>query len=184
MTDLKKIKEKTTETAEFLKELGAYLDDNFLVEGYTLSQWKKYFKIELPEDVSFPVIVEKAKEITSKYQKAAYYRDKQNVQMNILEQSESEEYGKAYNHARIENERKFNKPLAAESCKMAAADTPKVKGLKDAIATQGVIRDFWVKTCSTLVEVRKLLEQMGYALSADARLNKDFVVTGDKDGSR
>ena len=179
LTEIEKIKTRYKDTSEFLKNLDQYIAENFIVEGSTMLEWKKHFRIELPpaDNISFLVIVEKAKEIFEKYQRAAYFRDKQTVQMNILKQSKLEKYHDAYNDARLENERKHGKQLAAKSCEVAAIVA--TKNLEDAINTQSVIRDFWVKTCETLVEMRKLIDQMGYALSADAKLNKDFIVKGE-----
>jgi hypothetical protein len=120
------------------------------------------------------VIVDLASQIFKLYQTASYFRDKQTIQMAVLEQTKSDKYNTAYNTARTENEIKFGKPLAADSCKVAA--TLEVKELEGAIANQKVVRDFWKKTCDTLSELRKLVELMGYALSSDSRVNKDMVV--------
>jgi len=181
MNKMDNIKNRHKDTSAFLKELDNYITNNFIIEGDTLLQWKKHFHVKLPpaDEITFGTIVEKSKEIAEKYQRAAYFRDKQHVQMNILEQSKLETYNDAYNYARTENEKKFNKPLAAESCKVAA--TVAIKHLEDAVNTQSVIRDFWVKTCTTLVEIRKLIEQMGFALSGDAKLNKDIYISGNKE---
>ena len=71
--------------------------------------------------------------------------------------------------------------LAAESCKVAA--TLAVGDLENAISNQKVIHSFWVKTCDTLTEMRKLLELVGYALAGDARVQRDIVIRGDGSGN-
>jgi hypothetical protein len=99
--------------------------------------------------------------------------------MTILEQAKFEKYHTAYQAARSRTEKEFGKPLAAESCKVEA--TLATKHLEDAIANQKVIKDFWNKTCETLTELRKLVEVMGYALSGDAKVSRDFVVRTRED---
>jgi len=181
MSDISKIVKKLNDTSEFLEKLGVYLDENFKIagltgEGYSIEEWKIHFLVKIPDEVTFPVLVKLAAEVFEKYQRAAYFRDKQTIQMSIMEQTKSEKFNGAYQNARHENEQKFGKPLAAESCKIAA--TLATKELDDAISNQKVVRDFWNKTCDTLTELRKLLELMGYALSGDARINRDFIVKG------
>jgi hypothetical protein len=142
-----------------------------------IEQWKEYFLIKIPDEINFSTVIEVASQIFEKYQRAAYFRDKQTVQMSILEQAKVEKYHTAYQAARNKNEREFGKPLAAESCKTAA--NLATLDLEDAISNQRVIRDFWNKTCDTLTELRKLLELMARALSGDAYISRDFVVKGN-----
>jgi len=182
MSDMSRISSKLKDTTEFLNKLSGYLDENFKIfgvtgKGYSVEEWKEYFLIDIPDEITFPVLIDLAAQVFEKYQKAAYFRDKQSIQMSILEQTKAEKYHSAYQSARTENEQKFGKPLAAESCKVSA--TLATKELEDAISNQKVVRDFWNKTCDTLTELRKLLELMGYALSGDARINRDFVVRGN-----
>jgi len=182
MKDMGRIASKLKDTQEFLEELSHYLDDNFKIcgvtgKGYSIEEWKALFHVKIPDEITFPVLVKLAAEVFDKYQQAVYFRDKQMVQMSIMEQTHKEKHHSAYQAARNENEQKFGKPLAAESCKIAA--TLATKELDDAISNQKVTKDFWQKTCETLTELRKLLELMGYALSSDARVNRDFVVRGN-----
>ncbi len=172
-----KIAKKLQETQEFCTAVKGHLDENFLVEGKKIVEWKKYFKIDIPDEMSFASIVNLGQEIWIKYQRAAYFRDAQQVQLAIMEQSKSDKYNTTYNDLRADTQQKTGKPLAAESCKIAA--TLAVSELDNAISNQKVIHTFWVKTCDTLTELRKLLELMGYALSSDARIQKDFVVRGE-----
>ena len=171
------IKKTLDDTQEFLDGLGKFIDENFLIEGKTIVAWRKYFKIEMPskdEDITFHTLVGLSREIIEKYQKAAYFRDKQTIQLTVLEQSKFDTYHKEYQKVRTETEAKFNKPLAAESCKVHA--TLATMELEAALSTQKVVRDFWAKTCDTLTELRKLVEILGYALSADAKAQRDFVI--------
>jgi hypothetical protein len=179
MKDMERISKKLKNTNEFLEKLGKYLDENFRLTGssgkqYTVEDWKKFFHIDIPDEINFMVIVNLAAEIFDKYQKASYFRDKQIIQMSILEQSRSDKYNTAYQIARTTNEEKFNKPLAAESCKVAA--TLAVKDLEDAISNQKVIKDFWNKTCDTLTELRKLVEVICRALSGDSYIQRDTII--------
>ena len=168
MSDLEQLKEEQKETMEFLGGLSKHIETNFVVEGKTLAEWKREFFIKLPDpdNITFPIIVATAADIVYKYQKAAYFRDKQNIECGILKQNKIDSFNIAFQNAKLEAEKKFNKSPAAEKCRVEA--TLAIKHLEDAIATQEVIRGFWVKTCETLVEMRKLVESIGYALGADA----------------
>jgi hypothetical protein len=177
-----RIAKRLRETQKFCSAVKEHLDENFLVEGKTMLEWKKHFLVEIPEDVTFQAIVNLGQEVWTKYQRAAYFRDSQQVQLAIMEQSKSDKYNTTYNDLRAETQQKTGKPLAAESCKIAA--TLAVKELDSAIANQKVIHTFWVKTCDTLTELRKILELMGYALSGDARIQRDFVIKGEHNGQR
>jgi hypothetical protein len=180
MESIEKITNKLKSTQEFCGVVKDHLKDNFLVEGKTMKQWKKYFKIDIPDDISFPTVVNISQEIWMKYQRAAFFRDSQQVQLAIMEQSKSDKYNIVYNNLRSDTQLKTGKPLAAESCRIAA--TLEVKDLDNAIANQKVIHTFWVKTCDTLTELRKLLEVMSYALSGDARIQRDMVIKSEFKG--
>jgi len=179
MDSVDKIAKRLKNTQEFLDALGSHLDKNFGLIGEsgrrkTIKEWKKFFHIKIPDEINFMTIVDLASDIFDKYQTASYYRDKQIIQMSILEQSKTDKYNSAYQNARKQNEIKFGKPLAADSCKIAAS--LEIKDIEDAIQNQAVVKDFWVKTCQTLTELRKLLECMARALSGDAYVHKDFIV--------
>jgi len=171
------IARKLQGTQEFCDAVAVHLKTNFFVEGKTMEHWKKYFKVDIPDNIAFENIIGLSQEIWMKYQRAAYFRDSQQVQLAIMEQSKSDRYNTTYNDIRSDTQEKTGRPLAAESCKIAA--TLAVKDLDGAISNQKVIHNFWVKTCDTLVELRKLLELMGYALSGDARIQRDMVIRGD-----
>ena len=171
------IAKKLKETQEFCAVIEKHLAENFLVENKTLKEWKTYFKVDIADDINFATLVSIGQEIWMKYQRAAYFRDSQQVQLAIMEQSKSDKYNTEYNFVRRDTQERTGKPLAAESCKIAAILA--VKDLDSAIANQKVIHDFWVKTCQTLTELRKLLELMSYALSGDARIQRDLVIRGD-----
>lgn len=178
MSSTQEIAQKLKETQEFCSIVKDHLNKNFLVEGKTMAEWKTYFAVKIPEDITFQTIVNLGQEIWMKFQRAAYFRDSQQVQLAIMEQTKSDKYNTTYNDLRARTQQETGKPLAAESCKIAA--TLAVKELDSAISNQRVIHTFWVKTCDTLVELRKLLELMGYALSGDARIQRDFVIKGDR----
>ena len=178
MNNLDALTKKLETAQEFTTQVEKYLDENFLVEGKTLRQWRAHFFIKIPDDINLGTLVDLAAQIWTKYQEAAYYRDKQHTQLAIMEQTKLDKYNEAYRDARRENEREHGKPLAAESCKVEA--TLAVKDLENAIRNQKVVKDFWAKSCETLTEMRKLLEIIGRALGADAYINKEFVV---KNGS-
>lgn len=175
--ELNRIKKRQQEIAEFLKELNIFVQENVIIEGSTILEWRKYFKVEIPNEITFVTLIDLSREIAEKFQRAAYLRDKEVIQFSLLEQQKFDTYHKAYNDVRVQTQQETGKPLAAESCKIHAT----LAANKDeyAIATQKVIKDFWVKTCDSLTELRKLVELMGYALSADARVQRDFVVRGD-----
>jgi hypothetical protein len=174
-------KERLTSSLEFLTETEKHINEVLKVSGsnnklFTLAEWKRYFYINIPEDITYQTIIDLGREIAIKYQEASYYRDLSTVTTSIIEQDMTIQYNNAYQAARIENETKFSKPLAADSCKIAA--TIAIKDIDDPLNVQKVIRDFWVKTCNTLVEVRKQVEILGYALAGDSRTNRDFVIKG------
>lgn len=184
--DTENIKGRLEDTQEFLSELNGYLDENFKIigrsgKGYSIDTWREHFVVKIPptEEITFPTLIQLSAEIFKKYQEAAFYRDKQGVQMTVLEQSKFEKYHTAYQSARNRTEKAFGKPLAAESCKVEA--TLATKHLEDAIANQKVIKDFWNKTCETLTELRKLIEIMSYSLSGDAKVSRDFVVRTNRE---
>lgn len=175
MTESKEtILKRLNDTQDFCTEVEKHLEDNFLVNGKTIMAWKKYFKIDIPKDINFITIVSIVQEIWDKYQTAATFRDKQQVHLAIMEQAKSDKYNTEYNYARISTQAETGKPLAAESCKIAA--TLAVKDIDGAISNQKVIHGFWVKTCDTLTELRKLLEIASYAISGDAKAQRDIVI--------
>jgi hypothetical protein len=177
MSDLDSLKKRQKEISEFLQGVKTHLNNNFEIEGKTILEWRKFFTIEIPEEVTFAVLVELSKEIAYKYQRAAYFRDNEMVQSAFIDQSKFEKYYETYNDVRVSTQQKTGKPLAAESCKVAAILA--TKNFESGMTQQKAIKDFWIKTCDVLTEMRKLVELMGYALSSDARVQRDFVVRGD-----
>jgi hypothetical protein len=163
---------------QFNRELGAFLYKNFIINDKTIADWKRHFHIEIPEEVSFPLLIKKSAEIARKYQEATFFRERQMIQLAILEQAQTSKFNIAYNDAREHHQREFGKPLAAESCKAAASLV--IKDIEEAISNQRVVSDFWNKTCLSLIEMRKHLELMGHALAAEARAGRDFVFKGEE----
>jgi hypothetical protein len=179
--DLNKIKTSVKDTLEFVKTVREYLNTKFGVLGpkdkvKTIEEWKNYFKIKIPEHISLPQLVELSAATANKYQEASDFRERETTTLAILEEARQDKYYTVYNHTRRESEAKFNKPLAAESCKNAAL--LEVKELEQAINTQKVTKDFWSKTCESLTEVRKHLELISYALGAEIRSQRDIVIKG------
>jgi len=163
---------------EFNAALNDYLNDNLKFGDKSPKEWKKYFRVKIPDEITFPVLIKLAAEIFEKYQIAAMLRDKETIQLTIIEQSRIDKYNMAYQQAQDESRQKFKKNLAAKSCEIAADLA--TKDIEDAISHQKIAKDFWKGTCDTLTELRKLLESMGYALSNDVRVNRDFNIRGEK----
>lgn len=178
MESLDTLAKKLNETQEFCRAVEGHLNENFLIEGKTMKAWKKYFKVDIPEELNFSTVILLVQDIWIKYQQAAHYRDSQQVQLAIMEHTSKDKYHTAYENIRSKTQRETGKPLAQKSCEVHA--TLAIKELEAAISSQKVIHTFWVKTCDTLTELRKLLEVVGYALSGDARINRDFNIRGDK----
>lgn len=176
MESINILAKKLENTQEFCGAVESHLKTNFLIEGKTMTAWKTYFKIDIPDNIDLHAIVLMASEIWDKYQRAAHYRDSQQVQLAIMEQSKSDKYNTQYNSIRAATQEETGKPLAAESCKIHA--TLAVKDLDAAISNQKVIHTFWVKTCDTLTEMRKLLEIIGYAVGADIKTQRDINIRG------
>lgn len=176
--DIARISQKVKDAQEFNNVLSQHLKDNLRFNGKSAQEWKKYFKVNIPDEVNPITLVELNKELFRKYQEAAAYRDQQNIQLTILSQSKTDKYNAAFHKARMDHQKEYKKNLSAESCKVVA--TLAIKDIEDAISNQSIAKDFWKSTCDTLTELRKLLEAMGYALSADARLNNNFNVYENK----
>ena len=174
MQSVETLAKRLEETQEFCSSVEEHLEENFLIEGKTMKAWKKYFLIAIQDNLDFQAVIDLAQEIWIKYQQAAHFRDSQQVQLAIMEQTKSDKYNTEYNHVRSKTQEETGKPLAAESCKIAA--TLAVKDLDSAISNQKVVHTFWVKTCDTLVEMRKLLELISYAVSGDERIQKEINV--------
>ena len=179
MTSVEQLASKLKATQEFTSAVEKYLDENFLIEGKTTRQWKGKFFIKIPSEITFPTVVNLATQIWNNFQEASYYRDKQITQLAIMEQTKLDKYNEAYQVARMQSVKDHGKPMAAESCKIEAIIV--VQDLENAINNQKVVKDFWVKTCQTLTEMRKLLEIIGHALAGDSRVSRDFVIkTGER----
>lgn len=176
MESINTLAEQIKETQEFCKAVQDHLDENFIIEGKTMKAWKAYFQIKIPEELNFPIIIHIVKEIWDKFQYAAFFRDSQQVQLAIMEQTKSDRFHTAWENIRSSTQVKTGKPLGVDSCKIHA--TIAVKEIDAAIANQKVIHTFWVKTCDTLTELRKLLELAGRCLSGDAYANKDITIRG------
>jgi hypothetical protein len=172
--NIEAIEARVGEAQEFNTALAEHLGKNFFIDGKTMVQWKKHFYVDIPEEVNFSSLVKLSAEVSRKYQEAAYHRDKQGTQLILLEQAKDDKYHDSYHSVRREHEEKFGKTLSAESCRVAA--TLASKDLDNVISNQKIIKDFWAKTCETLVETRKHLELIGWALSADLKLNKEIIV--------
>lgn len=176
MKEIETITKQFNASQDFNKQLSSYLDKNLKFGDKSPKEWKQYFYVKLPSRIEFANLVEISAELFNKYQQASSFRDKETMQLTILEQSRIDKFHTAYQSVRDDHEKKFNKALAAKSCEVSA--NLAVKDLEDAISNQKVAKDFWKTTCDCLTELRKLLEMMGYALSNDARVSRDFNVFG------
>jgi hypothetical protein len=182
MLDEEEVLQRIEDIQEFTSKLNDHIETTFRIDNKTLKQWKSELKIKFPEDINFHTIIELSKDIAKKFQIASYYRDRQTVYSNVLEQTKTEKYNKAYQTAQDSSRKDFGKNLAADSCKIAASI--EIQDLENVINTQRVVKEFWIKTCDTLSEMRKHVEIISYALSADSRIQRDVVVTNYKGESR
>lgn len=173
---IERLAERLSNTQEFCQIVEKHIEDNFIIEGKSMVEWKRHFYIQIPENLDFHAVVMLAADLWSKCQEVARYRDAQQVQLAIMEQSKSDKYLTEYNAIRASTQAESGRPLAADSCKVHA--TLAVKELDGAIGNQKVVHSFWVKTYDTLTEMRKLLEIIGYAVSADLKLNQEINIRG------
>lgn len=171
--------QQVKDSQEMCDKLSVYLDENFMIEGKTIRDWKKHFWINILADIKFSDIVKLGTEVSKKYQEAAFYREKGTISLNVLEQTQADRYNIAYQQTRSKHEEEYGKTLAARSCEVSAELA--IKAIKDAVAHQKVARDFWNRTCDTLVEVRKILEMHGKCLATDIRAERDFVFQAKKE---
>lgn len=164
----------------FNRDLRTYLMENFLIEGRTMTQWKRHFYMNIPDDMNFATVVRLTQEIAKKYQEAARFRDEFTVQLAVLEQSRQPRFSEAWNNVRNQfTAENPGKTLAADSCRAAA--NVELQDLDAAITNQKIVKDFWTDTCKTLVEMRKNVEIIGRALAGDSWTQRDMVVrTGDR----
>lgn len=182
MEGIEKIAKQFNDAQEFNTQLKEYLNSELMLGSKTPKEWRRYFTIKLPEDagqINFQTLVEVSAEIFSKYQQAASIRDREIIQLTILEQSRIDKYNVAYQEARDQHENKFKKGLSAKSCEVTASLA--IKDIEDAISNQRIAKEFWKSTCDMLTELRKLLEMIGYALANDAKINRDFNVVTKRD---
>ena len=178
MEGLEKIAKQFNDAQEFNIQLKEYLNSYLMLGTKTPKEWRRYFTIKLPEhasEITFQAIIDASAEIFTKYQQAASLRDRETIQLTILEQSRIDKYNVAYQQARDDHEGKFKKGLSAKSCEVTASLA--IKDIEDAISNQRLTREFWKSTCDMLTELRKLLEMIGYALSNDVKVNRDFNIT-------
>jgi hypothetical protein len=171
---LSNLQETIDDSREFLIEVKKFINKNFKVNGRTLSEWENHFKIIIPPEIDFIILVNLASEIAEKYQEAAYFRDHQMVRLAVLDQERTDRWITAYEHTRQEHERTYKKNLSAKSCENSA--NLAVKSLDDAMIIQKAVKEFWTKICTTLQETRKNIEIIGYALGAEVRTQKDFKI--------
>lgn len=182
MEGIEKIAKQFNDAQEFNDSLKNYLDTNLNLGNKTPKEWRRYFKISLPEDsgqINFQTLITASAEIFMKYQQAASIRDREIIQLTVLEQARTDKYNTAYQRARDEHENKFKKGLSAKSCEVTASLA--IKDIEDAISNQKLAKEFWKSTCDMLTELRKLLEMIGYALANDAKVNRDFNIVTKKD---
>lgn len=174
---------KTDKSFELLDNLEDYINHNFRLitssQGtkMSLEEIRSFFRVIIPEDISFPILVNLAREINEKYQRATYLRDKQKVKLALVDQTRIEKYNDAYQLAREETKREMGKPLAAKSCEVQASIATRI--LENSVNTQQVIYNFWDGICKTLVETRKHIEIISIALSGDAKIQRDFIIKGN-----
>ena len=178
MEKVEEIATSVEEAHQFNRKLGEFLYKSFVINDRTIPSWKKHFHVDIPEDMSFALIIKKSSEVSRKYQEATFFRERQMIQLAILEQTKTNKFHVAYNDAREGHQKEFGKNLAADSCKVVASLA--IKDIEEAIANQKVVSDFWNKTCASLIETRKHLELIGRALSGEAMAGRDFVFKGEQ----
>jgi len=178
--DVTEITQPVAGATEFNAELREYLRTEFVIEGKTMTEWKRHFYVNIPDDLNFATIVRLTQEIARKYQEASRFRDEFNVQLAILDQGRAPRYNNAYVQAREAHDAlNTGRTLAAESCRAAA--NAALSDLDDAIANQKIVKDFWSETCKTLVEMRKNVEIIGRALAGDSYTQREMTVrTNDR----
>jgi len=163
------------EAVNVLAKVDGHLDGVFKIEGKTRKQWRNQLRVDFPEDeITFADLIKLGAKIANNYQIAARHRDHQTLTIDTLSRTRFDTYNREYKAILDDYIEKTGKALAQKSCEVKA--NAAVRELDSAIGTVKTIRDFWAKTCDTLVEARKSLEVVAHALSGDARIGRDFVV--------
>lgn len=172
---IKLIQDELNETIEVLDELDVHLDKTFLIEGKTRREWRRKLLVNLPEEeITFADVIKLSIKIANNYQTAAFHRDNQALTIDTLSRSREVRYNQAYQEILNNYIRDTGKSLAASSCAIKASGA--VQELDSAVSAKKILKDFWAKTCETLVETRKNLEIILRALGEDSRAGRDFTV--------
>jgi len=137
-----------------------------LVDGRTAIEWKDYFSLTFPQDVSVSQIVETCSKTTRLLEEVYYYLSNAELRDTAL----GAIYNKAYQKAYAIQANSTKKKLAAVTLqKLAEAATTNTKLALDSAKSEVL---FWKRRVEALKSQCNILEKITYLVSLEARTIK------------
>ena len=139
----------------------------YSIYGKSPKEWRKHFRIEIPESPDVAQCKVIAAKIAALIQEAMFYYAAAEAQVDAINSGMSKEYNGAFNALVTEYKADGRSLPAAKTLEMMAQN--KVIDLNGASENAKIIKNFWKRIIEGLTEVRKNLELATWNNSTQSR---------------
>jgi len=160
-----------------------HFENEFLLNGKTLSAWRQHFKIQIPQSCNLAELRQVATKLYNVYQEASFFYAEAQAQLSAIQTGGEKLFREAHH--------KHYSAYKNAGAKLPAADTLKreaeydIGDIKDAESQAGITKNFWKEIVEGLNNQRRLVEQISISLSVERRFDggPDTVPTTPNRGS-
>lgn len=144
-----------------------HFENEFLLNGKTLSAWRQHFKVQIPNNCSLSELRQVAIKLYNVYQEASFFYAEAQAQLSAIQTGGEKLFREAHH--------KHYTEYKTSGAKLPAADTLRreaefdIGDVKDAEAQAAVTKNFWKEIVEGLNNQRRLVEQISISLSVESK---------------
>lgn len=131
-------------------------EKQYLIYGKSPKEWRRYFKVTIPEDPDTAQCKALAARVAALTQEVNFFFAAAEAQLDALASGESKEFTSAFNQTIAEFRSKGRAIPASKTIEQMANE--KTMDIKGAVQNAKIIKNFWKRLLDGLVEVRKNVE--------------------------
>ncbi len=143
-------------------------DEQYLVVGRLINDWKEYFRIDIPADLSPQQCREFDSKILSLYQEATFYKLSCEARLKSLKGTSNSTFRRNFTALVAEYKQKGLKLPSKDTLEHLANET--ISDISDAMLHAEIELGVWKDIISSLDNSRKIIEAISISLGVEAKL--------------
>lgn len=153
---------------------GEALDKQYLIHGKPMQEWRRQFKVKIPENPDPSQCKAIAAKLANLFHEATFYYSLSEAQLSALAAGDFKEYTAAYTQAIADFKAKNPKRALPAAKTLENIANQQVVDIKAAMSNAQIAKNFWKRILEGLTEVRKNLEIVSKSLYFELQIEKNY----------